>query len=106
EQLIPSRILCSGVYNHCTCSCLNQNMAYSVKPPKLGDFAFNLEESADFMFAHTIFNDCMANLDYSEQMVNESTPGVRAKAENAPAPHSDINGYKTIADIMRALNAF
>ena len=29
-----------------------------------------------------------------------------AKAEKTAAPHSDIHGYKTIADIMRALNPF
>ena len=105
-HFITSRICGICGDNHCTCSCLNQNMAYSVKPPKLGDFAFNLAESADFMFDHAIYNDCMANVDYSEQMVKETNPAVLAKAENTPAPHSDIHGYKTIADIMRALNAF
>ena len=63
-HFITSRICGICGDNHCTCSCLNQNMAYSVKPPKLGDFAFNLAESADFMFDHAIFNDCMANVDY------------------------------------------
>ena len=58
------------------------------------------------MFDHAIYNDCMANVDYSEQMVKETNPAVLAKAENTPAPHSDIHGHKTIADIMRALNAF
>jgi hydrogenase large subunit len=105
-HFITSRICGICGDNHCTCSCLNQNMAYSVKPPKLGDFAFNLAESADFMFDHAIYNDCMANVDYSEQMVKETNPSVLAKAENTPAPHSDIHGHKTIADIMRALNAF
>ena len=105
-HFITSRICGICGDNHCTCSCLNQNMAYGVKPPKLGDYAFNLAESADFMFDHAIFNDCMANVDYSEQMVKETNPAVLAKAENTPAPHSDIHGYKTIADIMRALNAF
>ena len=105
-HFITSRICGICGDNHCTCSCLNQNMAYSVKPPKLGDYAFNLAESADFMFDHAIYNDCMANVDYSEQMVKETNPAVLAKAENTPAPHSDIHGYKTIADIMRALNAF
>ncbi len=105
-HFITSRICGICGDNHCTCSCLNQNMAYSVKPPKLGDFAFNLAESADFMFDHAIYNDCMANVDYSEQMVKETNPAVLAKAETTPAPHSDIHGYKTIADIMRALNAF
>ena len=105
-HFITSRICGICGDNHCTCSCLNQNMAYSVKPPALGDLAFNLAESADFMFDHAIFNDCMANVDYSEQMVKETNPAVLAKAENTPAPHADIHGYKTIADIMRALNAF
>ena len=105
-HFITSRICGICGDNHCTCSCLNQNMAYGVKPPKLGDYAFNLAESADFMFDHAIYNDCMANVDYSEQMVKETNPAVLAKAENTPAPHADIHGYKTIADIMRALNAF
>ena len=105
-HFITSRICGICGDNHCTCSCLNQNMAYGVKPPKLGDYAFNLAESADFMFDHAIFNDCMANVDYSEQMVKETNPSVLAKAEKTPAPHADIHGYKTIADIMRALNAF
>ena len=105
-HFITSRICGICGDNHCTCSCLNQNMAYSVKPPKLGDFAFNLAESADFMFDHAIYNDCMANVDYSEQMVKETNPAVLAKAEKTAAPHADIHGYKTIADIMRGLNAF
>src|SRR6202035_6088009 len=41
-HFITSRICGICGDNHCTCSCLNQNMAYSVKPPPLGDLAFNL----------------------------------------------------------------
>ena len=59
-----------------------------MKPPKLGDYAFNLAESADFMFDHAIFNDCMANVDFCEQMVKETNPSVLAKAEKTAAPHS------------------
>ena len=87
-HFITSRICGICGDNHCTCSCLNQNMAYSVKPPKLGDYAFNLAESADFMFDHAIFNDCMANVDFCEQMVKETNPAVLAKAEKTAAPHS------------------
>ena len=105
-HFITSRICGICGDNHCTCSCLNQNMAYGVKPPKLGDYAFNLAESADFMFDHAIFNDCMANVDFCEQMVKDTNPSLLAKAEKTSAPHSDIHGYKTIADIMRALNPF
>ena len=73
-HFITSRICGICGDNHCTCSCLNQNMAYGVKPPPLGDYAFNLAESADFMFDHAIYNDCMANVDYSEQVVKDTNP--------------------------------
>ena len=105
-HFITSRICGICGDNHCTCSCLNQNMAYGVKPPPLGDYAYNLAESADFMFDHAIFNDCMANVDFCEQMVKETNPTLLKTAESTPSPHGDIHGYKTIADIMRALNPF
>jgi hydrogenase large subunit len=105
-HFITSRICGICGDNHCTCSCLNQNMAYGVKPPPLGDLAFNLAETADYIFDHAIFNDCMANVDFCEQMVKETNPTLLAKAENTPAPGRDIHGFKTIADIMRSLNPF
>ncbi len=105
-HFITSRICGICGDNHCTCSCLNQNMAYGVRPPALGDLAFNLAEAADYMFDHAIFNDCMANVDFCEQMVAETNPSVLAKAEQTPAEHASVHGYRTIADIMRALNPF
>src|SRR3954467_7757311 len=100
----PSRICGICGDNHCTCSCLNQNMAYGVKPPPLGDMAFNLAETADYIFDHAIFNDCMANVDFCEQMVKETNPTLLKTAENTSAPGKDIHGYQAIADIMRALS--
>src|SRR6185437_5514530 len=73
-HFITSRICGICGDNHCTCSCLNQNMAYGVKPPPLGDMAFNMAESADYIFDHAIFNDCMANVDFCEQMVKQTHP--------------------------------
>ena len=105
-HFISSRICGICGDNHCTTSCLNQNMAYGVKPPALGDLGYNLAEAADYMFDHAIFNDCMANVDFCEQMVKETNPSLLAKAETTPAPGSDIHGYKTVADIMRSLNPF
>ncbi len=107
-HFITSRICGICGDNHATCSCLNQNMAYGVKPPPLGDLAFNLSESADYMFDHAIFNDCMANVDFCEQMVKETNPTLRGQGrEHAVARTANIHGYKTIADIMRAgLNPF
>ncbi len=86
-HFITSRICGICGDNHATCSCLNQNMAYGVKPPKLGDYAFNLAESADYMFDHAIFNDCMANVDFCEQMVKETNPS-RAREGRADAAPS------------------
>ena len=105
-HFITSRICGICGDNHCTTSCLNQNMAYGVKPPALGDLGYNLAETADYMFDHAIFNDCMANVDFCEQMVRETNPSLLQKAEETPAPHADVHGYKTIADIMRSLNPF
>src|SRR3979409_185049 len=105
-HFITSRICGICGDNHCTCSCLNQNMAYGVKPPKLGYYAFNLAESADFMFDHAIFNDCMANVDFCEQMVKETNPSLLKTAESTAGARGEIHGYRTIADIMRALNPF
>ena len=34
------------------------------------------------------------------------TPACWHKAEQTPRPHADLHGYRTIADIMRALNPF
>jgi len=48
----------------------------------------------------------MANVDFCEQMVKDTNPALLAKAEQTSSPHGDIHGYKTIADIMRALNPF
>ena len=73
-HFITSRICGICGDNHCTCSCLNQNMAYGVNPPKLGHYAFNLAETADFIFDHAIFNDCIPNVDYCEQLVQQPNP--------------------------------
>jgi hydrogenase large subunit len=45
-------------------------------------------------------------VDFCEQMVKETNPGVLAKAEQKEAPNARIHGYRTIADIMRSLNPF
>jgi len=39
-------------------------------------------------------------------MVKETNPSMLAKAEQTAAPHADIHGFRTIADIMRSFNPF
>src|SRR5689334_3712950 len=105
-HFITSRICGICGDNHATCSVYAQNMAYGVKPPPLAEWIINLGEAAEYMFDHTIFQDNLVFVDYCEQMVKETNPGLLKKAEKTDAPHADIHGHRTIADIMRSFNPF
>ncbi|MFC7244571.1 nickel-dependent hydrogenase large subunit [Catellatospora aurea] len=103
-HFITSRICGICGDNHATCSVYNQNMAYGVQPPHLGEWIVNLGEAAEYMFDHNIFQENLVGVDYCEKMVRETNPGVWEKAKNTPAPHAEQHGYKTIAEIMTSLN--
>src|SRR5579864_1786344 len=105
-HFITSRICGICGDNHAVCSVYAQNMAYGVKPPPLGEWIINLGEAAEYIFDHCIFQDNLVFVDFCEQMVKETNPSVLAKAEKTEAPHANIHGFRTIADIMRALNPF
>ncbi|HEY4035744.1 MAG TPA: nickel-dependent hydrogenase large subunit [Ktedonobacteraceae bacterium] len=106
SHFITSRICGICGDNHATCSVYTQNMAYGVRPPALGEWILNLGEAAEYMFDHNIFQENLVAVDYCEQMVRETNPGVLEMAEKTEAPNADVHGYRTIADIMRACNPF
>ena len=105
-HFITSRICGICGDNHATCACYAQNMAFGVKPPNLGEWIVNLGEAAEYMFDHNIFQDNLVGVDFCEQMVKETNPGLWAKAQKRNAPNADKHGYRTIAEIMTALNPF
>ncbi|MGH7750623.1 MAG: nickel-dependent hydrogenase large subunit, partial [Candidatus Dormibacteria bacterium] len=105
-HFITSRICGICGDNHATCATYAQNMAFGIKPPDMAEWIINLGEAAEYMFDHNIFQDNLLMVDFCEQMVRETNPSVLHKAENTPAPHAADHGYRTIADIMRALNPF
>jgi hydrogenase large subunit len=105
-HFITSRICGICGDNHATCSVYNQNMAYGVRPPHLGEWIINLGEAAEYMFDHNIFQENLVGVDYCEKMVRETNPGVMERADKTEAPHADAHGYRRIGDIMRALNPF
>jgi hydrogenase large subunit len=105
-HFITSRICGICGDNHATCATYAQNMAFAVRPPALGEWIVNLGEAAEYMFDHNIFQDNLVGVDFCEQMVKETNPGVYAKAEKTAAPHSNLHGFRSIADIMKALNPF
>ena len=103
---ITSRICGICGDNHATCSVYAQNMAYGVNPPPLADWILNLGEAAEFMFDHNLFQDNLVGVDFCEQVVRETNPGVWERAQAKTAPHAHVHGFRTIADIMRSLNPF
>jgi hydrogenase large subunit len=105
-HFITSRICGICGDNHATCACYAQQMAFGIKPPAIAEWIVNLGEAAEYMFDHNIFQDNLVGVDFCEQMVKETNPKVLAKAESTPAPHSNEHGFRTVADIMRALNPF
>jgi hydrogenase large subunit len=105
-HFITSRICGICGDNHATCATYAQNMAFGVRPPALAEWIVNLGEAAEYMFDHNIFQDNLVGVDFCEQMVKETNPSVYSKAEKTAAPHSNLHGFRTIADIMKALNPF
>src|SRR3982075_803553 len=105
-HFITSRICGICGDNHATCAMYAQNMAFGIRPPNIAEWIVNLGEAAEYMFDHNIFQDNLVGVDFCEQMVKETNPGVLAKAEKTESPHAKFHGYRTIADIMRALNPF
>jgi hydrogenase large subunit len=105
-HFITSRICGICGDNHAVCAIYAQNMAFGVRPPNMAEWITNLGEAAEYMFDHNIFQDNLVGVDYCEQMVKETNPGVWSKAQTTAAPHADLHGFKTIADIMTSLNPF
>ena len=105
-HFITSRICGICGDNHATCATYAQNMAFGVRPPAMAEWIVNLGEAAEYMFDHNIFQDNLVGVDFCEQMVKETNPSVYAKAEKTAAPGANLHGYRTIADIMKALNPF
>ena len=103
---ITSRICGICGDNHATCAVYTQNMAFNVRPPDLAEWIINCGEAAEYMFDHNLFQDNLVGVDFCEQMVRETNPSVLGRAEQSPAPHAAWHGYRTIADIMHALNPF
>ena len=103
-HFITSRICGICGDNHATCSVYNQNMAYGVRPPHLGEWIINLGESAEYMFDHNIYQENLVGVDFCARMVGETNPGVLELANRTEAPHAADHGYRTIGDIMRSLN--
>src|SRR5829696_5801792 len=102
SHFITSRICGICGDNHATCSCYAQQMAYGIKPPPLAEWIVNLGEAAEYMFDHCIFQDNLVFVDFCEQLVSATNPGLMDGAEKTPAPPAASRGYTTSANISRS----
>ena len=75
-HFITSRICGICGDNHATCATYAQNMAFGIRPPDMAEWIVNLGEAAEYMFDHNIFQDNLVGVDFCEQMVKETNPGV------------------------------
>ena len=89
-HFITSRICGICGDNHATCAMYAQNMAFGIQPPAMAEWIVNLGEAAEYMFDHNIFQDNLVGVDFCEQMVKETNPGVWDKAQRTPAPHANL----------------
>ena len=85
-HFITSRICGICGDNHATCATYAQNMAFGIRPPDMAEWIVNLGEAAEYMFDHNIFQDNLVGVDFCEQMVKETNPGVWSKAQQTQAP--------------------
>ncbi|HEX2062806.1 MAG TPA: nickel-dependent hydrogenase large subunit [Acidimicrobiales bacterium] len=94
--------VCGGV--HATVSSLAMDMAFGVCPPPLGVEVRNLGEVGEMFYDHPLHLGLLAGPDYSTSLVSVTNPELVTKAERTLAPNGDLHGYRTIKDIMDALN--
>jgi len=94
--------VCGGV--HSTCSSLAIEQAFGIKPPPLGVVVRNLGEVAEMFYDHPIHLGLLAGPDYSTALVSMTNPELVTLAEKTPAKHAHVHGYKTVKDIMDAMN--
>lgn len=94
--------VCGGV--HATVSSLAIEQAFGICPPPLGVEIRNLGEVGEMFYDHPLHLGLLAGPDYSTSIVSVTNPELVTKAEKTLAPHAEIHGYRTIKDIMDALN--
>jgi hydrogenase large subunit len=101
---LTSRVcgVCGGVHSHCSAYAIE--MAMGLAPPPLGTVVRNLAEAAEMLSDNALHLYLLAGPDYSEQIVKTANPELWPKAEAWSCAREQWHGYKTMADIMKALN--
>jgi hydrogenase large subunit len=103
-MFISSRVcgVCGGV--HSVASSLAIEMAFGIAPPPLGLALRNIQLALDFMLDNPLHLYLLAGPDYSQVVVERTTPQLWERAKRTAAAGEEVHGFRTIADIMNALN--
>ncbi|MFN2608410.1 MAG: nickel-dependent hydrogenase large subunit [Acidimicrobiales bacterium] len=94
--------VCGGVHSHCAAYAIE--MAMGLVPPPMGTVVRNMEEAAEMGYDNPLHLYLLAGPDYSEHIVKATNPALWARAQKWKCPGSDQHGFKTMADLMTALN--
>jgi hydrogenase large subunit len=94
--------VCGGVHANAAVEAIE--MAFGVAPPPMGTVVRNLGQAAEFLYDHPLHLFLLAGPDYSEAIVKATNPEIFALAEKTSAPYAHVHGFRTIGEIMTALN--
>ncbi|HVM05282.1 MAG TPA: nickel-dependent hydrogenase large subunit [Acidimicrobiales bacterium] len=94
--------VCGGVHSHAAAYAVE--MAMGIAPPPLGTVIRNTQESAEMGYDNPLHLYLLAGPDYSEAVVRAVNPELWPRAERWLCPGVDHHGFRTMADLMTALN--
>lgn len=89
---------------HGMASAMSVDMAYNASPPPMGIILRNLIHGAEQLYDGPLGCIILEGPDYSQSVVEKTNPDWWKEAREEKAQHADLHGYRTIADIMTALN--
>ncbi|MDQ3973986.1 MAG: nickel-dependent hydrogenase large subunit [Actinomycetota bacterium] len=94
--------VCGGVHSHAAAYAID--MAMGLAPPPMGTVVRSLEEAAEMGYDNPLHLYLLAGPDYSEAIVKQVNPELWPKAEKWKCPGVRHHGFKTMAELMTALN--
>src|SRR5919198_3271133 len=94
--------VCGGVHSHASAYAIE--MAMGLRPPPLGTVVRNMQEAAEMGYDNPLHLYLLAGPDYSEAVVKAVNPELWPKAEQWACPNQKHHGFRTMAELMTALN--
>jgi hydrogenase large subunit len=94
--------VCGGVHSHAAAYAIE--MAMGLAPPPMGTVVRNMQEAAEMGYDNPLHLYLLAGPDYSEAVIKRVNPELWPKAENWKCPNVVHHNFKTMANIMEALN--